>query len=425
MTVAVHPAVFLGVGGTASRPRMLLPVSRPELPPPKRVRAKLWELNEAVHCSIIGTCLTTAELRRVMGKVLGRDVSRTSDHDLHSQAVGLCNHHNAGSKLLQKALDARHEIVVKRFSRITGEAAVLATWAEARAAGDIPGAYWAVLTHPDVGHEGLRRAFGDVHMLSHLVGAANRADIRRLTALEDENAALQDKVERQQLRLHEAITSRDATIRQLGGLAAATAHATMDPADGDPADRNPADGDALAGLRHLVADLQSRLARETARREWLEQRQAEAAEVAQRCGRRAKAADAECSATRRELLVLEQLTAQPGAARPPLLPAHHVLYVGGRPSAVEQMRALMVEAGGALLTHDGGRHDHTSLLAGLVGKADQVVFPVDCISHDAALTVKRLCRQLGKRFVPLRSSGLATFLAALCEPTPELTEASV
>jgi hypothetical protein len=72
-----------------------------------------------------------------------------------------------------------------------------------------------VLTHPDVMHSGIRRAFGDVHMLSHLVGAANRADIRRLAALEAENSDLVAKVERQQLRLHEAITTRDATIRKL------------------------------------------------------------------------------------------------------------------------------------------------------------------------------------------------------------------
>ena len=87
-------------------------------------------------------------------------------------------------------------------------------------------------------------------MLSHLVGAANRADIRRLAALEEENAALRDKVERQQQRLHEAVTSRDATIRQLGGLAAG--RVAQAAAGGD---------DALSGLRHLGADLQDRLAR--------------------------------------------------------------------------------------------------------------------------------------------------------------------
>src|SRR5262249_56449253 len=36
----------------------------------------------------------------------------------------------------------------------------------------------------------VNRVFGDVHMLSHLVGAANRADIRRLRELKQDNVAL-------------------------------------------------------------------------------------------------------------------------------------------------------------------------------------------------------------------------------------------
>ena len=370
----------------------------------RRQRARLWELNPSVHCSVIGTCLTTAELRKAMGRVLGRDVSSESDHDLHSQAVGLCRQHDAAAKVLNKALDRRHQAVVNRYARLRGEEAVMAQWAEARRAGDIPGAYWAVLTHPDVGHAGMRQAFGDVHMLSHLVGAANRADIRRLTALEEENAALTAKVERQQSRLREAITSRDASIRRLGALAAQRAVEQARTATDDE--------DALAGLRHLVADQQARLGTEVARRERLERRLAEAAEASRTARLRAEAAEAEVRALQWELALLESEGAAESARAQPLLPALRVLYVGGRPGCVEQARDLLYAAGGALLAHDGGRHDHPSLLPGLVGRADHVVFPVDCVSHDAALTVKRLCRQFGKPFVPLRSAGIASFLAA-------------
>jgi len=249
--------------------------------------------------------------------------------------------------------------VIKRFARLLGKAAVLQAWVEARCSGDIPGAYWAVLTHPDVGHTGLRQAFGDAHMLSHLVGAANRADIRRLTALEAENASLAAKVERQQ----------------------------------------------------------SRLLRETGRRECLEQKAAEASGTALLWEQRARVAEAQHAAVQRELTALErhQRAADP-AKEPPDLPAQRVLYVGGRPGCTEQMRASLGAAGGELLCHDGGRHDHPSLLPGLISQADRVAFPVDCVSHDAALTVKRLCRQLGKPWLPLRSAGLALFLAALAEP---------
>jgi hypothetical protein len=52
-------------------------------------------------------------------------------------------------------------------------------------------------------------------------------------------------------------------------------------------------------------------------------------------------------------------------------------------------------------------------LSALTSRADIVLFPVDCVSHDAALMVKRLCRQAGKPFIPLRSGGATSFLAAL------------
>jgi len=54
-----------------------------------------------------------------------------------------------------------------------------------------------------------------VHMLSHLVGAANRADIRRLCDLEQRNAALEAKLSLQQEALHRAVVTRDASIDDL------------------------------------------------------------------------------------------------------------------------------------------------------------------------------------------------------------------
>jgi Uncharacterized protein conserved in bacteria (DUF2325) len=52
-------------------------------------------------------------------------------------------------------------------------------------------------------------------------------------------------------------------------------------------------------------------------------------------------------------------------------------------------------------------------LPGLISRADHLFFPIDCISHDAAATIKRLCRQLEKPYHPLRTAGLATLVSAL------------
>ena len=65
----------------------------------------------------------------------------------------------------------------------------------------------------------------------------------------------------------------------------------------------------------------------------------------------------------------------------------------------------------------------TTLLPGLVGRADDVLFPVDCISHDAVVTIKRLCRQLEKPYRPLRTASLATLVAALAMPAEDHADA--
>jgi len=245
----------------------------------------------------------------------------------------------------------------------------------------------------------MKKAFGDVHMLSHVVGASNRADIRRLAALEHENAALRAKVERQQARLHEAITSRDATIRRLSALSAQQVRAL--PAE--------TDCQTVEALRALVTELERRHAREAERRERAERRAAESSAASRLWQSRAEQALAERDAVNRELQRLEQAdsTAPPASLQP-----ERILYVGGRPGAVEQIRSTVEAAGGVLLRHDGGQHENPALLPGLIGGVDRVAFPVDCVSHDAALAVKRLCRRFGKPWIALRSAGLGSFLAA-------------
>ena len=79
----------------------------------------------------------------------------------------------------------------------------------------------------------------------------------------------------------------------------------------------------------------------------------------------------------------------------------------------DRLRALADDRGIALLIHDGGIEDSNSHLPGLVGQSDLALLPIDCVSHSAALMVKRLCRETGKTFLPLRSASLASFLASL------------
>jgi hypothetical protein len=369
-------------------------------------RAKIWEFSAHLHCSIIGTCLSTGELRQVLRK-FGLASPECTDHDLHHTAVSFAARHAEPARQLHKALDRRHKLAINQFGKATTEGELHGMWRDAVRRGDIPGAYWATLTHPLTSQTIIRGAFGEVHMLSHLVGSANRADIRRLCQLETEKAELQAKLDRQQQALHTAVVTRDGQIRALREALAARLFA-------EPV--APEDGDALRGV---VADLERRLAAEIRRRSALGERLATARSDrdAERIAR--VAAERACEAMRLELRAVEATLLQPQdstATQAAHLNGVVLLYVGGRPNQVAHMRAVVERSGATFLHHDGGVENHPNLLPGLASRSGLVMFPVDCISHDAASAVKSLCRQGGKRFIPLRSASVTSLLAALQAP---------
>lgn len=381
-------------------------------------RRKIWELSGTLHCSVVGTCLSATELRHLLMRLKLADAETASDHDLHGQGVLLARNHDASGKLLHKALDRRHQVAINQFAKARSEAAVSGLWRDAVKRGDIPGAYWAVLTHPETGEGLLRQVFGEVHMLSHLVGAANRADIRRLHQLEQENGALLAKVERQQLQLRDAALRREAEIRALSDALAKQLPTAAEAAAA------PAQDAALEGV---IATLERRLAAETARRERAERRldaSTEQRRAAEEAGRRASE---ERDALAAELTAAEDnlhRLVEDGAEAPLTdLGGLALLYVGGRASQVSRLRALSERASAEFLHHDGGIDERSGLLPGLISRADIALFPVDCVSHEAALMVKRLCRQSGKPWLPLRTASLAAFLAAFAPMRSAVDEA--
>jgi hypothetical protein len=372
-------------------------------------RTKIWEFNTNLHCSIIGTCLSNGELRQVLKK-FGMASQACTDHELHGIAVTLAGRHDDAARRLHKALDHRHKLAISQFTKADTEAGVRAMWQDAVRRGDIPGAYWATLTHPLTTQALVREAFGEVHMLSHLVGSANRADIRRLCILEADKAALEAKLERQQHALHEAIVARDGQIKELRQALAERISA------GRPEDSG--------ALRDLIGDLERRVTSEARRRVALEDRlDAARTDAARERAARIKA-ERDAYAMRQELDAIEASLIPIGGdvvrVRPEVrLSGVTILYVGGRPNQTAPMRTAVERLGATFLHHDGGVENHPNLLPGLASRSDVVLFPVDCISHDAANTVKSLCRQGDKQFIPLRSASITSLLAAL--QAPEMT----
>jgi hypothetical protein len=167
-------------------------------------------------------------------------------------------------------------------------------------------------------------------------------------------------------------------------------------------------------IDRLIAALRTRLDREAARRVAAEAREAAAREALAAERQARQRSDLHAAALSDELAAIEASLAAPEQLAPATARFGTILYVGGRSGQTAQLRRAAAELGAELLHFDA--EQGATLLPGLVGRADLVVFPVDCVSHDAALGVKRLCRQLDRPYRPLRSTGVASLLAALREP---------
>ena len=75
-------------------------------------------------------------------------------------------------------------------------------------------------------------------------------------------------------------------------------------------------------------------------------------------------------------------------------PERCLLYVGGHCSLVPHLRRHAETRRLELLHHDGGEEHSLHVLEGLVGRAEAVFCPIDCVSHQACLAAKQLCRRL-------------------------------
>ena len=171
--------------------------------------------NADFACPIVGTCLTVAELRRICRKCGDAVAEDASDYEAHVFLVGQAKiTASPASKYLQKYLDKKYRKELRMFWRTEDEAELRRLWRERADAGDVPGPFWALMCHPTASDSLLRDVYGEIHMLSHRVGAANRADLSKLSRLEDRLTELTAALDESKLVLRQAVSVWMTRCRQ-------------------------------------------------------------------------------------------------------------------------------------------------------------------------------------------------------------------
>lgn len=391
---------------------------QPESAPPRR-RARLWEIDSQWHCTIIGTCLTMGELRAAASRLgVQTRSAKPSDYEMHTAMILMISRERVVAKALGKLLDRKHAAMLTRFGKVAGEDALTALWNDMLGKGEVASACWAVMSHPDVTESLRNRVFGEIHMLSHQVGAASRADLRRVHALEREKADLEGRQGRLQERLKTEVGARNSMIRDL------RRRLDCEIAENRRLGHAAHSADEMARLRRLIEEIGKTLDGErTARRDAeAETRRTlgKLRDVGLHVERLLQENDAlrlDAAAADSRLALLLGQRDEIGDCSPECaeldLCGRCILFVGGRNQHVPHFRRLVEDSNGVFAHHDGGFEESMGKLHGLFGRADAVLFPVDCVSHSAHDEVKRLCRRWEKPFVPLRHSGLGAFIRAL------------
>jgi len=417
--------------------------------------------NADFACPIVGTCLTVNELRKICRKCGNAETA--TDYEAHIFLVGQAK--EAGSptaKYLQKFLDRKYRHELRAFFRIDDPGELRRLWRQRADTGNIPGAFWALMSHPTAPEALLREVYGEVHMLSHRVGAANRADLTRVAALEDRVASLATALDDGRSAMRRAVAVWKGRCRQAMEELAAERTRRQAAERERVSLRQALASSAVAAVTRERDALRAQLAETTSRLVDTETEAGRQALVLERLYTEREQARRELADRDSEVAALEatlfsalgsaatalQAHAEhhhPGLADPAGRYPHdapegttcagggtcgrdcpcrseaaglagkRVLYVGGRCALVAHYKVLAAKFGCELLHHDGGREQSAHRLWELLGAADAVVCPVDCVSHEACALVKQACRGCRKPLILTRSSGLSSLARSLAE----------
>lgn len=410
-------------------------------------RRKLWELMD-YQCPILGTCLTMGDLYATIRKLDLTFKESLSEFEVHGFFVQQAKQPERIARCLNKLLDRKHATSLRRFRLAKNDAEILALWRERVKEGDIPGPFWAVMSHAEASPRLMGQVFGEVHMLSHLLGAANRADLRRLAQLERRAAELEDALAERRQVLRNAVAVWKGRCREMERRAEAERAAREAGERERVSLRQVVESSAVAAVSREREDLARQL--ELALDRLAEANRERAVQALRLEGQAAELEEARALLADREdtVAAVEAILAQAmagegamageagacaggscddcrdgrcaggcagGECPCPRLNGKKVLYVGGRCNLAAHYKSLARKFGCDLVCHDGGVEQSPHRLYSLLSAADAVVCPVDCVSHEACLLVKRACKNCVKPLVLSRSSGLGGLARSLAE----------
>jgi hypothetical protein len=355
--------------------------------PPRR--RKLHELPAHAQDLLLALSFKPATLRSEIEKALARLRGQPvqllgSEADLLYSALHDMGKRNGLTEALQRRLEARHSVAVRRLAPLRDAEILRQIWLAtvheaARPHEDIPAMLWALLTHP-LGAAQEVRALAEAR--TWVFGQARKGQVaadlaaaQRVSDLQAELARLQERLQQQQAEHSRAL----AQVRQQAATWVGEARRCQ-----------PATTPTAPAWVSMHAP-----------RPRAEARSAVAAASGNAEPPASKASGPEPQAAART------------TAAPSPVQGRRVLCVGGIQHAVSRYRSRIETLGGRFEHHDGGIHDNAHGLEGRLARADLVICQAGCINHAAYHRIKQHCQRTGTPCLYLERASLSRFDRAL------------
>lgn len=375
---------------------------------------KIWEVQHQTVCKVIGMALDFKDLKKIANKFGISPQDPLMDHEfaLHSTAVQLCASDNPVARHIQKTIETRFAKYSKRLSQMDA-LKLIERVTQGGADAGIP--LWAIVW--DLATRGLNNGasvetalFGFIHMLEHrLLKEFSESAVRRDeqsvedTGMADESARLKRQVLDLQNQVKKSRKLSENLRIQLAQMTTSQGRASDHP---------------LQQERPVMAQSSEETGKISRLRDLLEDTRAQKRNLEEECFR----LRSEMEALVRDASVKITQDSTAGTEMPthicPLrnvLAGKHVTMVGGLGSLECHYRRVVEEMGGSFHRHDGDCRRGECLLEDCIKKANLVVCPVEVNSHNAAKSVKKICKLRGIPCCFPRTAGLTGFRKAIEE----------
>lgn len=375
----------------------------------------VWEIDTPFKCAVIGTCLSVQDLKKILKKV-GTCIKHLNAYQVHRTVMENMGSENKVSRKVDANLKHKFRKELSEFGSLE-ESEFEAAWKLHFEKGNISALLWIAATRSDLSEQCLEQVFGDIHMLSHQNVNDACTHKQQLARQQEANKRLAEKIERARRLARRFKKERDTLeggFNEVHGAYETLKREKAQIQEGlSGSEQNKLVCDLRAEnskLQAMVKEYEEEILNYTHKIELLKDQNTKLVcdlKMQQRLNQELKK---QVDKMVEQMSSLNQCNEQCPAFD---LCARRILIVGGITKLQAYYRKLIEERGGIFEYHDGYMNGGKRGLEGRVRRSDIILCPVNCNSHNACLSLKKLCQKLNKPVQMLSSASLNAISQAL------------